>query len=296
MITFKQNGVSVDHYEAKYVGKHLVIAIDSSKTNSAMLVGDTDGKVLDDYEISGAGRDTNVYDLCRYTRRELKNLFRGSYIEFVGIEDIITKKEESNGSKGNGWHSSKGLEIHQSRYKITAVFDNFIFYFDEFHNCMPTLIPQWSWKSTTLPPEYRMRTHKKGSKDYMQDMGWSYGNRKDDVTDAFFILMYIYQTYSFNVTRFIDEIVPTQKSYDYIILPEDVTMPKTPVYESRNTDDLKHNIESIVERTDSGESALLVWDIEDLSIQEVYSGRLQNIRGFKFTKNDKQVKVFIEVK
>lgn len=291
MITIKHNGVSVDHYDANYIGKHIVIAIDSSKTNSAILVGDIDGNVLDDYEISGAGGDTNVYDLCRFTRRELKNLFRGSYIEFVGIEDIITKKSES-GKYG----SNKGLDIHQSRYKITAVFDNFIFYFDEFHNVMPILIPQWSWKSTTLPEEYRTRAHKKGSKDYMQDMGWVYANRKDDVTDAFFILMYIYQTYSFNVTRYINEIVPTHKSYDYIILPEDVTMPKTPIYESRNTDSLKHNIESIVERTDSGGTALLVWDINDLSIEEIYSGKLQNIRGFKFTKSDKRVKVFIEVK
>lgn len=294
MITFKHNGVSVDHYESKYVGKHIVIGIDSSKSNSALMVGDVDGNVLDDYEISGAGSDTNVYDLCRFTRRELKNLFRGSYVEFVGIEDIITKKDESKGGKG-GWNSNKGLEIHQSRYKITAVFDNFIFYFDEFHNKMPVLIPQWSWKSTTLPPEYRTRAHKKGSKDYMQDMGWEYGNRKDDVTDVFFILMYIYQTYSFNVTRYVSDIVPTQKSYNYIILPEDVTMPKTPLYESRNTDNFKHNIESIVERTDSGGTALLVWDINELPIEEIYSGRLKNIQGFRFTKNDELVKVFIEV-
>ncbi len=286
MITIKHNGVSVDHYESKYVGKHIVVATDSSKTNSAMLVGDTDGNVLDDYEISGAGGDTNVYDLCRFTRTELKSLFRGSYIEFVGIEDIITKKSDSN----------KGLEIHQSRYKITAVFDNFIFYFDEFHNKRPVLIPQWSWKSATLPEEYRKRTHKKGSKDYMKDMGWDYANRKDDVTDAFFILMYIYQTYSFNVVRYISEIVPTRKSYNYIILPEDVTMPKTPIYESRNTDNLMHNIESIVERTDSGDTALLVWDINELPIEIIYSGKLQNIRGYSFTKSDKQVKVFIEVK
>lgn len=286
MITFKHNGVSVDHYDARYIGQHLVIAIDSSKTNSAMLVGNTDGKVLDDYEISGAGGDTNVYDLCRSTRKELKNLFRGSYIEFVGIEDIITKKNESY----------KGLDIHQSRYKITAVFDNFIFYFDEFHNKMPVRIPQWSWKSTTLPAEYRKQTHKKGSKDYMQDMGWSYGNRKDDVTDAFFILMYIYQTYSFSVTRYISEIVPTHKSYDYIILPEGVTMPKTPIYESRNTDNLLHNIESIVERTNSGEMALLTWDVADLPIEEIYSGKLQNIQGYRFAKGDERVKVFIEVK
>lgn len=295
MITFKQNGVAVDHYEAKYVGKHLVIAIDSSKTNSAMLVGDTDGKVLDDYEISGSGSDVNVYDLCHYTRKELKNLFRGSFIEFVGIEDIITKKESSSDGK-RGWMSNKGLEIHQSRYKITAVFDNFIFYFDEFHDCMATPIPQWSWKSTTLPPEYRTREHKKGSKDYMQDMGWSYGNRKDDVTDAFFILMYIYQTYSFSVKRYVMEITPTHKSYDYIILPEGVTMPKTPVYESRNTEDLMHNIESIVELTESGGSALLDWSVQDLSIEEIYSGKLQNIRGYRFAKGDERVKVYIEVK
>lgn len=286
MITIKHNGVSVDHYESRYIGKHIVIAIDSSKTNSALMVGDTDGNVLDDYEISGAGGDTNVYDLCRFTRRELKNLFRGSFIEFVGIEDIITKKNEKN----------KGLDIHQSRYKITAVFDNFIFIFDEFFNKMPILINQWSWKSATLPEEYRKQTHKKGSKDYMKDMGWSYANRKDDVTDVFFILMYIYQTYSFNVVRHITDIVPTRKSYDYIILPEDVTMPKTPIYECRNNDNLQHNIESIVELTDSGESALLVWDIDRMSIEDVYSGRLKNIRGYSFTKTDTRVKVFIEVK
>ena len=50
-----------------------------------------------DYEISGAGEDTDVYDLCTYTRKQLKSLFYEADILFVGIEDIITKKETKDG-------------------------------------------------------------------------------------------------------------------------------------------------------------------------------------------------------
>ena len=132
-----RNGIEVSNYEPLYANKKIIIAIDSSKSNSGIIVGDTVGHVLDDFEISGSGAGVDVHDLCRETRAQLKNLFRGADILLVGIEDIITKKEKGY----------KGIEIHQSRAKITTVWNNFIFFFDEFFDIMPVLVNNWSWKS-----------------------------------------------------------------------------------------------------------------------------------------------------
>mgnify|MGYP003297521436 CR=1 FL=1 len=72
-----KNGNILEDFSPCYAGKNLVIAIDSSKSNSAMVVGKPDGTILDDYEISGAGANVDVYDLCADTRQFIKELFRG---------------------------------------------------------------------------------------------------------------------------------------------------------------------------------------------------------------------------
>ena len=287
MIALKKNGEYVYEYTPSYQNQSIVIAIDSSKSNSALIVGTPRGRVLDDYEISGSGSDVDVYDLCKFTRAQLKNLFDGAQILFVGIEDIITKK--SDGKSG-------GLEIHQSRAKITAIFNNYIFLFQEYFDITPKFISNWSWKSGILPEAFRTKNHKKGSKDWLKSLGSEYGGRKDDVTDALCIFMYIIKTFKFKIIDNIDATCPTNKDYMYTILPESFDKVGVRWFNICNNDSLEHNITTVAERCSSNEVALFKFPINKLSIDIIYSDKLQKVGNYTFTRKDKEVVVFVGVK
>lgn len=288
MISLKKNGEYVQDYTPSYQGQNIVIAIDSSKTNSAIMVGTPKGRVLDDYEIGGSGTDVDVYDLCKYARKQLRELFDGAKILFVGIEDIITKKSKQ------GYNT--GLEIHQSRAKITAVFNSYIFLFQEYFGIMPRFINNWAWKSDILPEVYRTREHKKGSKDWLKAIGHKYGNRKDDVTDVYCIFLHICRTYKFKVVDDIMAVCPTAKEYIYQIFPENFDMNGARWFNVCNNDSLEHNITTVAERCSKGEVAMFKFPIERLSIDVIYSDKLQKVGNHVFTRDDKNVAVCVGVK
>lgn len=172
---------------SEYIGKEVIVAIDASKTNTAMFVADKLGNILDDYELSGEAKD-EVLHQCYQERQFLSTLFTGTKVLFGGIEDIITKKD----SKG----ISRGMMEHESRFKITAIFISIICYFQDNHQITLELINNWSWKSHTLPEEFRTGVYaadKKGSLAYHKKLGTKYANRSDDTTDAYQILQYMKQ-------------------------------------------------------------------------------------------------------
>lgn len=181
---FRQNG-SLYSVKPEYVGKDIMVAIDASKTNSCMFVADKYGNVLDDYELSGKAED-NILDQCFKERQFLTSLLMGANVIVGGIEDIITKKDKGE--------ISRGMMEHESRFKITAIFMSFISYFQDHHNFTLELINNWAWKSNTLPEEFRSGEYakdKKGSLAYHKRLKTKYANRKDDVTDAYQILQYL---------------------------------------------------------------------------------------------------------
>lgn len=280
-----RDGEPVSSYESEYSNKKIVIGIDSSKSNTAIVVGDSNGNVYHDYELSGAGSEVDVYDFCRDMRRELKSLFKGADILKVGIEDIITKK-----SKGN-----VGMEIHQSRYKITAVFDNIIFLFDDYFGIMPTRVNNWAWKSTILPEEYRTKDHKKGSKDWFDSIGNRWSGRKDDVTDAVCIYYYLLKTNPIKPVYTISETKPAQYKldYDFWIFPEDFTMPnEAKEFVIENNDSLEHNLDMIAQSINS-EFGYVRVNTEMIPIDWIYNGRLKWNDQFKYKRNSKEVIVVV---
>lgn len=283
-IVFKKNGNAVHRYEPSYVGQSIVIGIDSSKSNTAICVGDLSGNILDDYEIAGGGSDVDVYDLCKSSRRQLATLFQDANIMAVGIEDIITKKEK-------GYN---GLDIHQSRYKITAVYDSMIFMFDDYFNKRPIRVSNWSWKSTILPSSFRTKEHKKGSKDWFQAMGSPYGNRKDDVTDAICIYMYLIKTLDLKEIIKVTGTKPINISYQYLILPETAVFPNMKEFEIVNDDTLEDNIATIASMLTDDEAGVVKVPTEHIPIEELYSDRLQCIQGYKFGRHDEKVLLFIK--
>ena len=261
-----RNGIKVSEYEPLYSNKKIIVAIDSSKTNSALVVGDTMGHILDDFEISGGGGKVDVFDLCRDTRTQLKNLFRGADILLVGIEDIITKNERGY----------KGIEIHQSRAKITAVWNNFIFFFDEFFGIMPILVNNWAWKSHVLPEEYRTKNHAKGSKDWFQSIGNQWADRKDDVTDAVCIYIYLRQVMNIKPIYEIKEIQPPTHAYEYALYPCTLALSdKMKTFEIANNGTLEHNIGTMSNMLEDNQVGYVKVPIESIPLTWLYSDVLK---------------------
>lgn len=278
-----KNGKRVFSYEPSYVGEQVLVAIDSSKSNSAIVVADEFGDILDDYEISGAGSDVEVYQLCYETRKQLRSLFDGAKVLSVGIENIITK------NKGD----YRGMEIHSSRIKITAVFDSFIFYFQDYHNITPHLINNQSWKMYTLPEEYRSRNHKKGSKDYFDDIGGRWAGRKDDITDVVCIMKYLINISEIKAVRKIKESLPCDKKFDYMIFPVSMSLPeKCKIFEFNSKLNIIQNVTSTAAMLSNSNSlGYFEYPTELLSMKDIYSNKLKG----KFNKECLKVNVVVEV-
>lgn len=279
-----KNGEAVYEYMPSYGGKNIFVSIDSSKSNTAMFVWDEYGFPLDDYEISGAGASVDVYDLCWQTRNELQKLFNGSNILRVGIEDIITKNEKGY----------KGIEIHQSRYKITAVFDNLMFFFQIYHNQTPRRINNQEWKSHVLPAEFRTREHSKGSKDWCESLGNRWAGRKDDVTDAYCIGLYLLMTENVQSYYPIDHTEPTQRRYDYGIFPSSFPMPADAKnFIIKNNDTLLHNIETVSNHISLGQAGVFSINADALSMADVYSDMIKFNSAYRFERNLETVCVVV---
>lgn len=281
---FYKNGIAVGSYSQTYGSMNVVVSIDSSKSNTAMMVWDEYGNPMDDYEISGAGSDVDVYDLCWQTRKELKNLFNGANILRVGIEDIITKNEKGY----------KGIEIHQSRYKITAVFDNLIFFFQEYHNQTPRRINNQAWKAGVLPEHLRKKDIHKGSKLFCEMLGNRWAGRKDDVTDCYCIGLYMFMTEKFESSYAIESTVPFTGSYEFGIFPISFPIPANAKnFIIKNTDTLQHNIETIASRVRVGQPGCVKVVVGMLSIDDVYSDRVQYSKQYRYDKGCSEVLVVV---
>lgn len=182
-----KNGMSLATFSSDFMGKHICIGIDSSKSDTGFVVGDCENNFLGAYEFKGGGNEVNVFTLCALIKQQLDILLEGAIIEKVGIEDIITKRQK--GKDGN--YATAGLETHESRMKITAVWTRFIFYFQD-RGIDPMLINNQAWKAAILPEGYNTRTMKKGSLQYYRAIGHPYGRLNDNVTDAACILQYVW--------------------------------------------------------------------------------------------------------
>lgn len=287
-----RNNEPYDSWQALYEGKNIIIAIDSSKSNTGMIVGTPDGFILDDFEIDGAGSLVDVYDLCADTRKFLKTIFRNARIRFIGIEDIITKAEKN--SKGAVY---KGMEIHKSRAAITAVFNNFIFSFEEFYNIRPTPINNWAWKSDILPEEYRTREHDKGSKDYFNDVGGRWAGRKDDVTDAVCIFYHILRTFKISVVEELREIIPPTSPYQYMIVPESFPITSAAKEFSINIEaPFNQIVASISAKLSDGRMGYFKTPIGSIPLEDIYSEHLVVTKTARFSRTTRTATVLVRRK
>lgn len=168
-----------------FKGIKIVIGIDSSKSNTAIAVGDEGLELLHYIEFDGTQDGTTEEDtlkLCQAHREAMKELFMGAHVMLVGIEDIITKAEKGKDT---------GMTVHKSRFKITAVFMSIICFFQDNFQMTPQLIPNQSWKAAILPERFRKRDIGKGSLAYMKSINSVLAGCSDDVTDAYCIMLYL---------------------------------------------------------------------------------------------------------
>lgn len=284
-MVLRKNGEIVSVYIPIYSGKKIIVAIDSSKTNTAIVVGDTSGAILDDYEISGKGSDIDVYQLCWETRDVIKVLFKGADIIRVGIENVITKKSTTHG----------GQDHHYSRTVINAVFNNFVFYFQDYHNVTPILVNNQTWKAETLPEEFRKRSHDKGSLDYFKSIGSIHGSRSDDITDAICIYRYLCKLGSFKLTYDINNITDKIVDYDWFIYPVEFPIPENKKeFIIKNDESFEFNLNTIATMLSSGETGYLRTSTDNLTLQDIYSKRLKCPKSYSYKMDCEEVLIVIE--
>lgn len=249
--------------DMEYSGKRIMIAIDSSKTNSCMTVSDEFGKRLNDYELCGEPKD-DVLMQCQWERKCLSTILAESVPIIVGIEDIITKKEDGK--------FSAGIETHQSRFKITAIFMSFICFFQDMFNVTPELVNNWAWKSTVLPEQYRTKEHYKGSLDWHKDRGTPLANRNDNVTDSDCIMEYLKIIHGVTkIDKISDVIENTTNYYQLAICSGKYDVGGIREFKDSKLLTIKDKASYVANRLEIGEIAYVRIDIYSCTPQQVYS-------------------------
>lgn len=169
--------------DLKYTGD-IVVAIDPSKTNCAMVIGDPGGEVIMILEMSGnnwkAGPVIPTTEYCSEIREFIDRLISPAHLVRVGLEQAITKR---------------GMEHHHSNMVLTEIRAAFLgLFWDKYQlNKKDVEVNNWTWKRAILPEGYRSPSEK-GSMRYF----WQYLHDKsyihyfeDDVTDCMCIYKYL---------------------------------------------------------------------------------------------------------
>lgn len=163
----------------------VMVAIDPSKSNMAVIIGTLAGKELALIEFSGndkqfyeSAMDTTEYlnELCEYLRRFLSK----SNVEVVGIEQHILKQ---------------GAQYYQSSTVLTELRAGLIQLSLELTRKKAWEINNSAWKGSILPDGYRGKSEK-GSLRYLKGLDRvKYQDYNDDMTDVTCIYWYMVKHY-----------------------------------------------------------------------------------------------------
>ena len=185
-------GSRVSKLTPLFEGHKITVGIDSSKTNTAILVHSFTDDSYTAIELNGTA-DKDIYQLCKNHRKELRTLFKGCKFLAVGIEDILTKKNE-------------GIQnTHEVRFKLTFLFSSLVILFEDSFNEDPEPVNNQAWKNLILGPELNKKDIYKGSTEYVARYFPKYKGFSNDVTDAYCILKYIEITHKLEVIRKVEE-------------------------------------------------------------------------------------------
>lgn len=254
----------------------MIVGIDSSKTDTAIDVSDSNGNTICILEFWGS-EDKDVLALCYQQRIILRQLFRDAKFLVVGIEDIITKKNE-------------GINQHQSRFKITAVFFSFIMFFQDTFGISPELVNNMEWKAAILPEEYRKSTHDKGSYDWFRDTRQDYAFTNDNVTDAICIKRFLCKKHGVKNGIFVSGIEVPKRKYQSGLYTNTKLPRKSRLFRYNSTLTLKQNMDFIANYTDIDSFSHAIVPTDKLTIEEIY----KNCFG-TFNKKEDQLILIVKV-
>lgn len=178
--SFMQGG-DIPHIQYK---GDVVVAIDPSKTNCAVVIGDPGGSVITIIEMTGNGwsreKPIPTTQYCSEIREFLTRILRPMNVVKVGLEQAITKR---------------GMEHHHSNMVLTEIRAALLaMFWDEYTLRKEDVeVNNWSWKHAILPEGYRSM-NEKGSKRYFRE--YLHDNTYEDyheadVTDCLCIYKYL---------------------------------------------------------------------------------------------------------
>lgn len=217
MLVVEQNTTHIDWslgddiHPLEYAGD-VVIAIDPSKTNMALLIGTPTGTILNTLEFSGNNRkrgpvmDTSLF--CEEVRAFLRIYLKHANLYMVGVEQAITKK---------------GTNYHHSNMVLTEIRGNILNFFLEEYNLRVIEINNWSWKSSILPQGYRSQFEKgskKYFKDYFPNSPYTY-YYEADMTDCICIYWYMCKERCKSYALQCNRIEQSLTGYNYSFVPAD---------------------------------------------------------------------------
>lgn len=168
------------------VSTDVMVAIDPSKSNMAIIVGTLAGQELALLELSG--NDSSFYDkamdttdftleVCDFLRQYLKN----ATVDIIGIEQHILKK---------------GVQYYNSMTVLTEIRAALINLALDLTKKRAWEINNSAWKGAILPDGYRGHGYK-GSLRYLREKDpFKYDDYSDDATDVTCIFMYMVKEYS----------------------------------------------------------------------------------------------------
>jgi len=175
-----------------------VLAIDPSKSNTAIIVGTPTGEVKSILQLSGASMEVSEFLL--EVKRFLRQYLATCTVILIGQEAPIAKK---------------GFEYYHSMKVLNDIHGVLVNFFLEEFRVKVTEVNNWTWKSAILPKEYRSKDYAKGSYAYLSS---EYPGYTHDVTDAICIYRYILR-YCADYKLKCTEGEKCKYKYNYLLIP-----------------------------------------------------------------------------
>lgn len=193
---------------ARYESQEITISVDPSKTNTAVIVKELGGDILDVFEISADHIKLDAIETYgRYIKYFFRTLFKDAVVRYSAIEDIITKKDQNVSN------------THQVRFALTYIFTTIYNELDDLMHITapsPVIIPNTLWKREVLG-DFNKLNGKKNSVEYLKSIRHPYALYSDDVTDAVCIAEYLHRKFKIQGNKKPKQLEMSSVDYTLII-------------------------------------------------------------------------------
>ncbi len=253
----------------------VVVVIDPSKTNMAMLVATPKGEHLAHIEFSGNNRrsgpidDNTVY--CYEFREYVRQFLQFCRVYMVAVEEAVTVK----GAKTN----------HYTNLTLTEIRANILGFFLENYGIKPIEVNNWSWKFGSLPEGFRGK-YEKGSKKYFTQC---FPNSplshyfEADMTDCCCILKYVIKQYCGGYAVYCSAQEENFTPYKYTLVRANFTLPDERKVLFNPSFTLEENMNYYANRLFG--IFTMVLEMDDLTLDQIYEHACNG--NFDYLENDK---------